>query len=87
MNIEAPKMVETKPKCVNPQSYNGPNMGDVPTLSTMKPLFKITSPFLQRLKNKEEDVKFKNFLSMFNTLSVNISFVEALLEFLYMLSS
>ncbi|XP_049405116.1 uncharacterized protein LOC125868535 [Solanum stenotomum] len=43
---------------------------------------KITPPFAQRLKKKNEDEKFKKFLSVFKTLSINLPLVEALLEML-----
>ena len=44
------------------------------------PLPKIPPPFPQRLKKKKEDEKFKFFLSVFKSLSINIPLVEALLE-------
>ncbi|XP_049357262.1 uncharacterized protein LOC125821949 [Solanum verrucosum] len=46
----------------------------------MQPLPKISPPFTQRLNKKNEDGKFKKFLSVFKTLSINIPLVEALLE-------
>ncbi|XP_015159206.1 uncharacterized protein [Solanum tuberosum] len=46
----------------------------------MQPLPKILPPFPQRLKKKNEDERFKKFLSMFKTLSINLPLVEALLE-------
>ncbi|XP_049399748.1 uncharacterized protein LOC125863789 [Solanum stenotomum] len=46
----------------------------------VKPLPKITPPFPQHLKKKNEDEKFKKFLSVFKTLSINLPLVEALLE-------
>jgi len=46
----------------------------------MQPLPKITPPFPQRLKKKNEDEMFKNCLSVFKTLSINLPPVEALLE-------
>uniref|UniRef100_M1DVB1 Integrase core domain containing protein n=1 Tax=Solanum tuberosum TaxID=4113 RepID=M1DVB1_SOLTU len=46
----------------------------------MQPLPKISPPFPQRLKNKNEDEKFKKFLLVFKTLSINLLLVEALLE-------
>ncbi|XP_049367955.1 uncharacterized protein LOC125832805 [Solanum verrucosum] len=44
------------------------------------PLPKIPPPFPQRLKKKNEDEKFKNFLSVFKSFSINLPLVEALLE-------
>ncbi|XP_049397313.1 uncharacterized protein LOC125861467 [Solanum stenotomum] len=52
----------------------------IPIPKVMQPLPKISPPFPQRLKKKNEDDKFKKFLSVFKTLSINLSFVEALLE-------
>ncbi|KAH0761148.1 hypothetical protein KY290_017221 [Solanum tuberosum] len=46
----------------------------------VQPLPKITLPFPQHLKNKNTNEKFKNFLSVFKTLSINLTLVEALLE-------
>jgi len=46
----------------------------------MQPLPKIPPPFPQRLKKKNEDEKFKKFLSVFKTLSINLPLMEALLE-------
>ncbi|XP_049373971.1 uncharacterized protein LOC125839017 [Solanum verrucosum] len=51
-----------------------------PIPKVMQPLPKISHPFPQRLKKKNEDEKFKKFLSMFKTLSINLPLVEALLE-------
>ncbi|XP_049352029.1 uncharacterized protein LOC125816458 [Solanum verrucosum] len=48
----------------------------------MQPLPKITHPFPQCLKKKNEDEKFKKFLSVFKTLSINLTLVEALLKML-----
>ncbi|KAK4708990.1 hypothetical protein R3W88_029915 [Solanum pinnatisectum] len=45
-----------------------------------QPLPKIASPFPQCLKKKNEDEKFKKFLLVFKTLSINLPLVEALLE-------
>ncbi|XP_049414669.1 uncharacterized protein LOC125877415 [Solanum stenotomum] len=44
------------------------------------PLPKIPPPFPQRSKTKNDDEKFKIFLSVFKILSINLSLVEALLE-------
>ncbi|XP_015164521.1 uncharacterized protein [Solanum tuberosum] len=46
----------------------------------MQPLPKIPLPFPQRLKNKNEDEKFKKFLSVFQKLSISLSLVEELLK-------
>ncbi|XP_049406126.1 uncharacterized protein LOC125869720 [Solanum stenotomum] len=46
----------------------------------MQPLPKLSPPFSQRLKKKNEDEKFNKFLPMFKTLSINLSLVEACLE-------
>ncbi|XP_015166992.1 uncharacterized protein [Solanum tuberosum] len=43
------------------------------------PLPKIPPPFPQRLKKKNENAKFKKFLSVFKSLSINLPLVEALL--------
>ncbi|KAK4723774.1 hypothetical protein R3W88_026553 [Solanum pinnatisectum] len=51
-----------------------------PIPKVMQPLPKISPPFPQHLKKKNEDEKFKKFLSMFKTLSINLPLVEALLE-------
>ncbi|XP_049374325.1 uncharacterized protein LOC125839386 [Solanum verrucosum] len=48
----------------------------------MHPLPKIPPPFPQRLKSKKEDEKFKNFLSVFKNLSIDLPLVEALSEML-----
>ncbi|KAK4716250.1 hypothetical protein R3W88_014588 [Solanum pinnatisectum] len=48
----------------------------------VQPLPKIAPPFSQRLKKKNEDEKFKKFLSLFKTLSINLPLVEPLLEML-----
>lgn len=48
----------------------------VPTNS----LPKVTLPFPQRLKQRDENVKFQKKLYVFKTLSINLSLVEALLE-------
>ncbi|XP_015165282.1 uncharacterized protein [Solanum tuberosum] len=53
-----------------------------PFLKAKQPLPKISPPFPQRLKKKNEDEKFKKFLSVFKTLSINLPLVEALLEML-----
>ncbi|XP_047267413.1 uncharacterized protein LOC124897854 [Capsicum annuum] len=39
---------------------------------------KILPPFIQSLKKKENDTKFKKFVAKFNNLSVNIPLLEAL---------
>ncbi|XP_047268154.1 uncharacterized protein LOC107871936 [Capsicum annuum] len=44
------------------------------------PLIKITPPFPQRLKKKDDDTKFKKFLAKFSNLTVNIPLLEALQE-------
>lgn len=46
----------------------------------VQPLPKIIPLFPKRLKNKNEDKKFKNFLSVFKTLSINLPLVKAMLE-------
>ncbi|KAK4716686.1 hypothetical protein R3W88_015024 [Solanum pinnatisectum] len=46
----------------------------------MQPLPKIPPPFPQCLKKKNKDEKFKKFLLVFKTLSINFPLVEALLE-------
>ncbi|KAK4707226.1 hypothetical protein R3W88_033241 [Solanum pinnatisectum] len=46
----------------------------------MQPLPKISPPFTQCLKKKNEDEKFKKFLLVLKTLSINLPLVEALLE-------
>ncbi|XP_015160447.1 uncharacterized protein [Solanum tuberosum] len=46
----------------------------------MQPLPKIPQPFPQCLKKENEDEKFKKFLAVFKTLSINLPLVEALLE-------
>ncbi|KAK4718066.1 hypothetical protein R3W88_016404 [Solanum pinnatisectum] len=46
----------------------------------MHPLPKIPPPFPQRLEKKNEDEKFKKFLSVFKKLSIYLPLVEALLE-------
>ncbi|XP_049378071.1 uncharacterized protein LOC125842812 [Solanum stenotomum] len=51
-----------------------------PIPKVMHPLPKITPPFPQHLKKKNDDEKFKKFLSVFKTLSINLPLVEALLE-------
>ncbi|XP_049357117.1 uncharacterized protein LOC125821793 [Solanum verrucosum] len=51
-----------------------------PIPKIMQPLHKLSSPFPQRLKKKNKDEKFKKFLSVFKTLSINLPLVEALLE-------
>ncbi|XP_015163289.1 uncharacterized protein [Solanum tuberosum] len=43
---------------------------------------KVTPPFPQRLKKRDEDVKFQKFLFVFKTLSINLPLLEALLEIL-----
>lgn len=48
----------------------------------MQPLPKISPPFLQRLKMKNGEAKFKKFVSLFNYLSINHSLFEKLLEML-----
>ncbi|KAK4729866.1 hypothetical protein R3W88_022854 [Solanum pinnatisectum] len=53
-----------------------------PIPKVMQPLPKISPPFPQCLKKKNEDEKFKKFLSVFKTLSFNLPLVEALLEML-----
>ncbi|XP_049414715.1 uncharacterized protein LOC125877471 [Solanum stenotomum] len=45
-----------------------------------QPLPKISPPFPQCLKKNNGDKKFKMFLSVFKTLSINLPLVEALLE-------
>ncbi|XP_015164452.1 uncharacterized protein [Solanum tuberosum] len=50
------------------------------TSKIMQPLPKIHPPFPQRLKKKNEDERFKKFLSVFKKLSINLPLVEALLE-------
>ncbi|KAK4737558.1 hypothetical protein R3W88_001255 [Solanum pinnatisectum] len=49
-------------------------------LKVMQPLTKIRPPFPQQLEKKNKDEKFKKFLSVFKTLSINLPLVEALLE-------
>jgi len=51
-----------------------------PIPKVMKPLPKISALFSLHLKKKNEDVKFKKFLSVYKTLSINLPLVEALLE-------
>ncbi|XP_049406066.1 uncharacterized protein LOC125869653 [Solanum stenotomum] len=46
----------------------------------MHPLPKIPPPFPQCLKKRNENEKFKKFLSVFKKLSINLPLVEALLE-------
>ncbi|XP_055826382.1 uncharacterized protein LOC129894755 [Solanum dulcamara] len=45
-----------------------------------KLLPKVKPPFPQHLKNKDEDIKFQKFLSMFKSLSIKLPLIEALLE-------
>ncbi|XP_049364332.1 uncharacterized protein LOC125829107 [Solanum verrucosum] len=52
----------------------------IPIPKVMQPLPKIPPPFTQCLKKKNEDEKFKNFLAVFKTLSINLPLVEVLLE-------
>ncbi|KAK4721409.1 hypothetical protein R3W88_011642 [Solanum pinnatisectum] len=52
----------------------------VPIPKVIHSLPKIPPPFPQRLMKKNEDEKFKKFLSVFKTLSINLPLVEALLE-------
>ncbi|XP_049365173.1 uncharacterized protein LOC125829989 [Solanum verrucosum] len=51
-----------------------------PMSKVAQPLPKVTPLFPQHLKKKNKDEKFKKFLSVFKTLSINLSLVEALLE-------
>ncbi|XP_047253674.1 uncharacterized protein LOC107844380 [Capsicum annuum] len=44
------------------------------------PQIKIPPPLPQRLKNKDNDTKFKKFIAKFSNLSVNIPLLEALQE-------
>ncbi|KAK4718040.1 hypothetical protein R3W88_016378 [Solanum pinnatisectum] len=46
----------------------------------MQPLPNISPPFPQGLKKKNKDEKFKKFLSVFKTFSINLPLIEALLE-------
>ncbi|XP_049403536.1 uncharacterized protein LOC125867150 [Solanum stenotomum] len=50
------------------------------TPKIIQPLPKIPPPFPQCLKKKNEDEKFKIFLSVFKKVSINLHMVEALLE-------
>ncbi|XP_049368162.1 uncharacterized protein LOC125833047 [Solanum verrucosum] len=50
------------------------------TPKIIQPLPKIPPPFPQRLKKKNEDERFKKFLSVFKKLPINLPLVEALLE-------
>ncbi|XP_049381255.1 uncharacterized protein LOC125845765 [Solanum stenotomum] len=50
--------------------------------NSVKPLPIINPHFPQRLKKRNEDDKLKKFLSVFNTLSINLPLVEALFEML-----
>ncbi|XP_049406275.1 uncharacterized protein LOC125869922 [Solanum stenotomum] len=52
----------------------------MPSPKVKQPLPKISPPFTQRLKKKNEDEKFKKNLSVFKTLSINLPLVEVLLE-------
>ncbi|XP_055824308.1 uncharacterized protein LOC129892781 [Solanum dulcamara] len=45
-----------------------------------KPLLKVKRPFPQRLKKKDEDIKFQKFLLAFKTLSINFQLIESLSE-------
>ncbi|KAK4707117.1 hypothetical protein R3W88_033331 [Solanum pinnatisectum] len=51
-----------------------------PMSKVEQPLPKVTPPFPQCLKNKNEDERFKKLLLVFKTLSINLPLVEALLE-------
>ncbi|XP_015163868.1 uncharacterized protein [Solanum tuberosum] len=53
-----------------------------PIPKVMQPLTKISPQFPQSLQKKNEDEKFKKFLSVFKTLLINLPLVEALFEML-----
>lgn len=52
----------------------------VPIPKVMQPFPKIPHQFSQRLKKKNDNEKLNKFLSVFKTLSINLPYMEALLE-------
>ncbi|XP_047267568.1 uncharacterized protein LOC124897994 [Capsicum annuum] len=79
--VERPKVVEE-----NVESEEAPKVVDYDTLkmdgSPIVPLPQIKIPplFPQRLKNKDDNTKFKKFFVKFSNLSVDISLLEPLQE-------
>lgn len=51
---------------------------DVVTPKTLKPIPWPLQPFPQRLKKKNEEGKFQNFISMLKKLSINLPLIDAL---------
>ncbi|XP_049382849.1 uncharacterized protein LOC125847226 [Solanum stenotomum] len=80
---EEDKVVEEEETPIHQSIAKGPQK-DVekhnPIPKAMQPLPKISPPFPQRLKKKNEDEKFKKFFSVFKILSINLPLVEALFE-------
>ena len=80
LNNEASNEVDDAPKNVVFGDAKKSNAGVIPPSVPLKPQPKVTPQFPQRLKKRNEDVKFQNFLSVFKALSINLPLVEALLE-------
>lgn len=81
VNIDDPILVDEEIECeVLLNDKGGEREKNVTTSLISNPPQKFPPSFSQILKNKYEDVKFKKFLSMFKTLSMNIPLIDVLLE-------
>ncbi|XP_016578924.1 uncharacterized protein LOC107876513 [Capsicum annuum] len=82
-SVERPMVVEENvksektPKVIDDDTSKMDETLTVPLLQ-----IKISPPFPQRLKKKDDDTKFKKFLANFSNLSVNIPLLEDLQEML-----
>ncbi|XP_049356983.1 uncharacterized protein LOC125821608 [Solanum verrucosum] len=79
---DKPKGVEESPKQLTTEDLQTSYDGDTSSSKPIKLFPKVSPPFPQRLKKRDEDAKFQNFLFVFKTLSINLPLVEVLLEIL-----
>ncbi|XP_049359190.1 uncharacterized protein LOC125823862 [Solanum verrucosum] len=82
LNNEASNEVDDALKNVFLGDSKNSNVGVVSPSVPTKQLTKVTLPFPQRLKKRDEGVKFENFLSICKSLYIDIPLVEAFLEML-----
>lgn len=72
------KMVASKNADNRVQTTKDGMSNKVVKLRKLKPIPRPSPPFPQRLKKKEEEDKFANFISMLKQLSINIYLIAAL---------
>ncbi|XP_049365299.1 uncharacterized protein LOC125830142 [Solanum verrucosum] len=68
--------VEETPQQNITEEFQTPREGAAKSSKPIKAFPKINPPFPQRLKKWDEDERFKNFISVFKTLLINLPLVE-----------